>query len=446
MHRFNARAGRWPLALTLLGIAALAACADEPVAPTSSAKTAGTPALAVEEIQVTVTNASGGGEVGSLQWAVSQVNEPGTAGGVITFDPKLAGDTIVLDAPLQAQRPVQIIGPAKGITLSGNDQHRIIDGGTSLSLRNLTLTKGYADFASAVHAPSLSLYNTTVQDSRGAGSALYATNVLRIVNSTVSRNVVGKPAVEYSSLAQVTIDNSTIAYNAPAAGIGPSGSAGVYNVTLRNSVLAHNGSPLQNCATYAGFGYQGTNVVNDWSCADVAITPSDPQLMPLAYNGGPNMTHAIPHTSPAYNTGAECSQATDQRYVARDAKCDVGAFEFNDFTKVTIGIDQTVRLDTGAGYALLTGTMKCTRDETILLRLELRQDQKAGKETNQVHTTATTQVACSPTTTTWARKMFLTSGAWQAGAAQATATTIYTPDWVAPASVSSGVKLAIVRK
>ena len=53
-----------------------------------------------------------------------------------------------------------------------------------------------------------------------------------------------------------------------------------------------------------------------------------------------------------------------------------GAFEFNDFTKVTIAVDQAVRLDTRAGYALLTGTMKCTRDETILLRLELRQDQK----------------------------------------------------------------------
>ena len=79
--------------------------------------------------------------------------------------------------------------------------------------------------------------------------------------------------------------------------------------------------------------------------------------------------------------------------------------------------------------------MKCTRDDTIPLRLELRQQQKVGRETINVHTTATAQVACSPTTTTWGRKMFLTSGTWQAGAAQATATTVYTPDWVTPASV-----------
>ncbi len=447
MHTFNTRARHWPLALTLFGLAALAACADEPAAPGSPATIApGTPVLAIEPIQVTVTNASGGTDVGSLQWAVDQVNQPGPTG-VIVFVASLEGDTITLDAPLDARRPVEIIGPAKGITLSGNDQHRVISGGTSLSLRNLTLTKGYADLGSAVSAPSLSLYNTTVQDNRGAGSALHADNFLRLANSTVSGNVVGKAAVEYGTYAHVEIDNSTIAYNAPGAGLGPfSLPGGSAQVLLRNAILAHNGSPLQNCATYHGLGYQGTNVVNDWSCADAAITPSDPQLMPLAYNGGPNMTHAIPHTSPAYNTGTTCSQTTDQRYVVRDAKCDIGAFEFNDFTKVTIAIDPTARLDTGTGYALLTGTMKCTRDETILLRLELRQDQKVGKQVNQVHTTATTQVACSQTTTTWARKMFLTSGAWQAGAAKATATTIYTPDWVAPASVSGGVKLSIVRK
>ena len=35
----------------------------------------------------------------------------------------------------------------------------------------------------------------------------------------------------------------------------------------------------------------------------------------------------------------------DQRYVKRDAKCDVGAFEFNDFTKVTITIDPNTKVD-----------------------------------------------------------------------------------------------------
>src|SRR5215204_3823894 len=421
MQRYNARAGRSPLALTLLGLAALAACSDEPVAPKSLRTSPGTPALAVEEITFTVTNASGGSEAGSLQWAVAQANNAGPFTGVIVFDPSLGGDTITLDATLPAQRPMQIVGPAKGITISGNDQHRVITSGTSLTLKNLTLTKGYADFASAAQAPALYLYNTTVQDNRGTGSALHGTNALRLVNSTVSRNVVGKPAVEYGTYAQVYIDNSTIAYNAPGAGLGPfSLPGGSAQVMLRNSILAYNGSPLQNCATYAGLTHQGTNVVNDWSCADVAIRPSDPQLMPLAYNGGPNMTHAIPHTSPAYNTGSACAQTTDQRYVARDAKCDVGAFEFNDLTKVTITIDPAVKADAATGQAMLTGTIKCSRPDYFRLALELHQDQKVGKNVVDIHSADDLPVECTPSGGRWSTHMPLSAGeAFQNGAARA---------------------------
>src|SRR5262245_43191397 len=249
MHMVHSRAGRWPLAFMLFGLAALAAaCSNEPVAPkSSSSPKPGTPALNAEPIEVTVTNASGGGEVGSLQWAVEQVNQPGPIGGVIVFDPSLDGATITLDAPLNAQRPVEIIGPTKGITLSGNDQHRVINSGTELSLRNVTLTKGYDDFGSAVSvSSSLALYNTTIQGNHGTGSAVFANSSLQIVNSTVSGNAVGTSAVEYGQFAYVTLDNSTIAYNAPGAGFGPAGYPQSLQIWLRNSILSNNGS--QNCS------------------------------------------------------------------------------------------------------------------------------------------------------------------------------------------------------
>ena len=363
------------------------------------------------------------------------------------FDSTLDGKTNTLDAGLEFKRPAIISGLPAGITISGKDQFRLIDArSTTLILSDLTLTKGNAPIASAVWAGRLNMYHATVTGNRGTDGAIFVEVIGEIVNSTVSGNATSRAAVMYSDYTKLWFGNSTVAFNA-ARGIGPYGFQGgtTRPITLENSIISNNGGP--NCATYHGLDYVGTNIVNDWSCADAAITPSDPMLMPLANNGGPNMTHAIPHTSPAYNAGVECNYAyEDQRHVVRDAKCDAGAFEFNDYTKVTIAIDATARLDTGAGYALLTGTMKCTRDETIQLRLELRQDQKTGKEVNQVHTTATTQVACTPTTTTWARQMFLDSGTWQAGSAQATATTIYTPDWVAPASVSRGVRLSAVRK
>ena len=440
------RAAAWSRTFIVGAFVALGACSDDdPVAPKATL----TPNAAVqgaEPLEVMVTNTSGGTEVGSLRWAAKQVD---SVGGTIVFDSTLGGKTITLDAGLEFKRPAIIGGPPAGITISGTDQFRLIDArSTALILQDLTLTKGNAPIASAVWAGRLNMYHTTVTGNRGPDGAIFVEVIGEIVNSTVSGNATSRAAVMYADYTKFWFGNSTIAYNA-AGGIGPYGFQGgtLGPITLDNSIISDNGG--LNCATYHGLDYVGKNIVDDWSCADAAITPSDPKLMPLANNGGPNLTHAIPHTSPAYNAGVGCQFAyEDQRHVKRDAKCDVGAFEFNDFTKVTITIDPNTRLDTttGTGYAFLTGTMKCTRDETIPLRLELRQEQRVGKEVVSVHTTATTQVACSPTTTTWGRKMFLTTGAWQAGAAQATATTVYTPDWVAPASVSSAVRLSVVRK
>ena len=448
MQSFSSRAGHWRLALSLLSFTALAACADDPVAPrTPPALKPKASALTGEWVEVTVTTTSGGTEVGSLRWAANQI---GSGGGVIHFAPSLDGATIVLNGTLSPDGPMYIDGPAKGITISGNQQHRVIDGDPDdgrVSLTNVTITKGYRpDYASAIWATSLYLQNSTVQDNRGPGSAIRVLYGFSAINSTISQNTVGGLALEYGPSAQLDIDNSTIAFNAAAAGIGPySYPSYSLRVTLRNSILANNGT--QNCSNSFNIGYEGTNISSDWSCGEVGITVADPKLLPLAYNGGPNMTHAIPHTSPAYNTGVGCFVTTDQRYVPRDAKCDVGAFEFNDFTKVTITIDATARFDATAGYALLTGTMKCTRDDVIPLALELHQDQKVGKDVVDVHSAATTHVACTPAGATWARKMFLLPGeAWQTGAARATANTFNTPEWVAPASVSSAVRLAVVRK
>ena len=444
MNSFPPRPSRWLVAFTLAALAAVAACADEPVAPNAAPVDPQLEVRGAIPTDVKVTNTSGGTEVGSLRWAAKQLE---WVGGSIAFDSTLGGKTITLDAGLEFKFPTDIVGPRAGITISGKDQFLLIDARARLGLENLTLTKGNAPIGSAIQARQLEMYHTTITGNRGPDGAVFVLDGGLIANSTISGNTTSRAAVLYSYSTNLALSNTTVAYNA-AGGIGPYALSGgtLGPITLENSIISNNGG--SNCATYHGLGYAGKNIVNDWSCADAAITPSDPQLMPLANNGGPNMTHAIPHTSPAYNAGVDCSFGwVDQRHVVRDAQCDVGAFEFNDRTKVAITVDPTARLDaTGGEFALLTGTMKCSREETILLRLELRQEQKVGKQVNNVHTTATTQVACSPTATTWARKMFLTSGVWQAGAAQATATTVYLPDWVAPASVSSGVKIAVVRK
>lgn len=189
MHTVVSRAGRWPLALSFAALIALSACADDPVAPTTIATRTPTASAAADAfIEVTVTNASGGYEFGSLQWAVQQIR---SGGGAVKFDPSLDGGTITLDSPLNSDGPLYLVGPTKGITLSGNDQHRVIDGTAPISAKNVTFTKGYGDYASAIRASSAYLDNSTVRDNRGPGSAIRAQYVLSLINSTVSRNVVG---------------------------------------------------------------------------------------------------------------------------------------------------------------------------------------------------------------------------------------------------------------
>ena len=84
-----------------------------------------------------------------------------------------------------------IVGPAKGITISGNHQHRVIEGrddNGGVSLTNVTVTKGYDPYyASAIRATSLYLQNSTVQDNRGPGSAIRVRYGFAATNSTISR-------------------------------------------------------------------------------------------------------------------------------------------------------------------------------------------------------------------------------------------------------------------
>ena len=451
MHLLKSRRGRRPLALNfavLVASGVLTACADEPVAP--KAPSAASPSVqpTADTTYLTVTNTSGGTEVGSIRWAASQARN--WNGWHIRFDPKLAGATITLGGEIFLDYHATIEAPEQGITLSGNDQHRVILALGGATLRNLTITKGNSAQGSAIYSgASLVLEHTTVRDNRGPGPVVDSDGwAVRLVNSTISRNV-GSAALEYRDGTIGSIRHSTIAFNSGAGlGFDSSELPRSTRMDLFNSILANNGG--ENCTDYWHFQYWGTNISSDWSCGEVDIIVADPQLMPLANNGGPTMTHAIPHTSPAFNTGTECWNIdVDQRYVPRDAKCDVGAFEFNDFTKVAITIDQSVKVSSATGKAALTGTVKCTRADAFTLLMEVHQDQKINGEIVDVHSVSSLPVQCATTAKSWSVPMNLLPGeAFQAGAAKAIVATFNneTPEWVTPASVTSGVRISFSRK
>jgi len=82
----------------------------------------------------------------------------------------------------------------------------------------------------------------------------------------------------------------------------------------------------------------GFNLSTDSSCGlskKTDLTGVDPMLKPLADNGGPTMTQALPRSSPAVNSGglpaSSSCPAADQRGESRPwgPACDIGAYELH---------------------------------------------------------------------------------------------------------------------
>lgn len=435
-------ARRWPLALTL---ALLGACSDQTTAPLAP----GEPNEAIIQPNVVAnTNDSG---IGSLRWTLSWT----TGGETIRFDPSLAGQTIALDSALIISKPVTIEGPtAAGITIDarGNGPVFRVPAEGTITLRNLSITGGSYNNASGgaiLSYATLVLENTVVHGNTGsAGTIVYSHRNVALINSTVSGNTSADASTfDWAAVMgdTVTLINSTVAYNA-GGGVGADISAG--HVILLNSILSNNGG--ENCtgsAPATAITREGANISDDDTCGGpTQIMIGDPEIGPLADNGGPTKTHALLASSPAINAGTSCSVTVDQRYTPRDAKCDIGAFEFADFTTVTMTIDPTVSATQSSGPAVLTGTVQCSRSETFSIAVQLVQQQKSGKGTTIVDVAKVIPVDCSTTVRRWSASMVPTSGSFQVGSATATAQTGSAQPWITPSSATREVKLYWGRK
>jgi sugar lactone lactonase YvrE len=118
--------------------------------------------------------------------------------------------------------------------------------------------------------------------------------------------------------------------------VGNTGAAGggllSYSAGVSGTIIAANRGG--NCAGAVGDG--GSNLEDDpaGSCQFRSFSGDvvglDPQLGPLADNGGPTKTMAIPGSSPAYGASSDCS-GTDQRGVSRlqrgASTCDIGSYQ-----------------------------------------------------------------------------------------------------------------------
>lgn len=208
----------------------------------------------------------------------------------------------------------------------------ILDSGGALALSDSTISGNSVTLAGAATA---SQGGGGIYD--GGGPSTYLNDTIAANTATINGAAVGDGggAIFHQgsagSLNDLTIDgNST-----NAAGGGIYNAEGAY--TVKNTIIANNGS---GCAGPGGIVDAGFNLEGSNTCAFAMpsdLHNTDPQLGPLAGNGGPTVTQALGPGSPAIDAGS-CTDAagnpvtTDQRGLPRPqpaaGRCDIGAFEF----------------------------------------------------------------------------------------------------------------------
>ena len=435
-HSF--RVGRWPLTLAL---ATFAACADEPAAPTIPSVSR--PNAGLGDV-ITVTTNSGGKDVGSLRWAVAQT----TGGEIIRFAPALAGATIVVDSTIPMLYPITVEGPAdKGVTISGGNARHIFAIPDSLpsatTFRNLALVNGKGSGSAGgggiLSSSDVVLENVTLSNHNGDYyAAIFVAGNATFTNTTISSNTSIDLAAVFVEK-KLTLVNSTIAYNNEG-GVDVRGP-----LAMRNSIITHNGAGA-NCQNVVTFERTGRNLADDSSCGDSTVMMiAAAKLDSLRYNGGPAKTHALNGASPAINAGQDCTVTVDERYVPRDATCDLGAYEFKDFTTVTVTNNASLPVDPTTGWVFVAGSVKCSTDETFDLAVEITQEPKAGRGSQAAKASGKVTVACSTSSQPWGISLAPSSGEFAIGNAVATTKTEAAP-WIISATATTPVKLFRGRK
>jgi CSLREA domain-containing protein len=194
---------------------------------------------------------------------------------------------------------------------------------------------------------TMTVNNSTVSgnSTTNTGAGIYNRNTLTLNNSTISSNTGslwgggGGVRVE-GSAANATLNSSTVANNSAAiSGGGISVVEGAV-ATLNNTIVADSQSASGDCfnsgstvnAEYSLI-ESGLSCVNGTNSNNVT---GDPQLGPLADNGGPTFTHALLAFSPAIDKG-NSMLASDQRGFPRPVDlpnysntgnaADLGAYE-----------------------------------------------------------------------------------------------------------------------
>jgi hypothetical protein len=178
------------------------------------------------------------------------------------------------------------------------------------------------------------------------GAGITNDGTLSVTNSTLSQNVSGTGSGLLAHSGMAELNNVTIADN-----IAQQTAGGITHITgtlvLQNTIVAKNtGGATPDCT--GSLVSLGHNLIGRSDGCTFVPQPNDivgtnahpinPLLGPLGYFGGYNTTIALIPGSPAIDAGnpATCPNV-DQRGLARQGICDIGAYEFGVGPGVQLG-------------------------------------------------------------------------------------------------------------
>ncbi|WP_372897142.1 DUF4347 domain-containing protein, partial [Stieleria sp.] len=230
------------------------------------------------------------------------------------------------------------------VVLTGNtaDQGAAIFNGGVLTATDVDISGntggGGSPTGGGIHnTEDLTLNRVTIRNNTAEfGGGIYVANSssnVSLTNVTISGNSVsgvGEGGGIWTRAA-VNLVNSTIASNTAVDG------GGIFNddsgpvVTITNTLIGDNTASV-NPDVFGGFTSDGSNLIENTTGGTGFdpgdITGVDPNLNPLADNGGYTLTHALQRTSQARDNGTTVgAPAIDQRGKSRYAAYDIGAFE-----------------------------------------------------------------------------------------------------------------------
>jgi hypothetical protein len=317
---------------------------------------------------VTVTNLTDH-DAGSLRLALDQVN----AGGSIDFAPGLHG-TIPLQSPLVIPQALTIAGPGAGvITLDGGGvsptgaSHRVITNrADGVTISGLTIAHGVdaspnlSQGGGILNAGTMTLDKVVLTGNQatgfGEGGGVYNLGTLTVTNSAFIANGTLRSGIGGGifNLGTLTATNCSFAQNLGQQGGGLDVSGNSVHTSLTNCTFAFNSVLDNGGGVTVAFGSGPVQILNtiiadngsenelpDFSNGSAAGTVTvdhsivtgtqatihlDTQQFDTS---GPTPTIALLSNSPAIDAGNPAgAPATDQRGVPRDARPDMGAYEF----------------------------------------------------------------------------------------------------------------------